>query len=154
WREVMIVELYFGGPATLGLVLLSVFAWRRTRREQEALAEAREAMLQREAAEEQLRQAQKMDAIGQLTAGVAHDFNNLLTVITGNLELLGRHVVADHPELQQLAASAMRGVDRATDLTRRLLAFSRRQALDPKPVDLNRLVAGTLDLLRRTLGEQ
>jgi C4-dicarboxylate-specific signal transduction histidine kinase len=70
WRDVMIVELYFGGPAVLGLVLLSVFAWRRTRREQ-ALAQARDAMARRETAEAQLRQAQKMDAIGQLTAGVA-----------------------------------------------------------------------------------
>jgi signal transduction histidine kinase/CheY-like chemotaxis protein len=154
WRDVMIVELYFGGPATLGLVLLSVFAWRRTRREQEALVQAREAMARREAAEEQLRQAQKMEAIGQLTAGVAHDFNNLLTVIAGNLDLLARRVGKDHPELRHLAASAMRGVNRATQLTHRLLAFSRRQALDPKPIDTNRLVSGMLDLLRRTLGEQ
>jgi CheY-like chemotaxis protein len=85
---------------------------------------------------------------------VAHDFNNLLTVIAGNLDLLQRRVGESHPELQRLAANAIRGTDRATKLTHRLLAFSRRQPLDPKPVDINHLVAGMLDLLRRTLGEQ
>jgi signal transduction histidine kinase len=154
WGDVMIRDLYFGGPATAGLVLLSVFAWRRTRREQEALAQAREAMARRAAAEEQLRQAHKMEAIGQLTSGVAHDFNNLMTVVGGNLELLQRRLADRDPQLQQLTAAAMRGVDRAANLTHRLLAFSRRQPLDPKPVDVNRLVAGMLDLLRRTLGEQ
>lgn len=154
WRDGMIADLYIGAPATVGLVIVSVFAWRRTRREQQALVQAREAMTRREAVEEQLRRAQKMDALGQLTAGVAHDFNNLLTVIAGNLELLGKKVGADHPNLQALAAGAMHGVDRAATLTHRLLAFSRRQPLDPKPVDINHLVAGMHDLLRRTLGEQ
>jgi signal transduction histidine kinase len=154
WRGVMISDLYFGAPAMVGLVLLSIFAWRRTRREQVALVQARDAMVRREAAEEQLRQAQKMDAVGQLTAGVAHDFNNLLTVISGNVELLRHKAGEKRPELQRLADSAMQGVDRATTLTHRLLAFSRRQPLDPKPVDANRLIAGMLDMLRRTLGEQ
>jgi len=107
-----------------------------------------------EAAEAQLRQAQKMEALGQLTSGIAHDFNNLLTAISGNVELLQRRVRDRDPELLRLAGAAMRGVDRAATLTQRLLAFSRRQPLDPKPLEVNRLIAGMSDLLRRTLGEE
>jgi len=103
-------------------------------------------------AEEALRQAQKMEAVGQLTGGVAHDFNNLLTVITGNLETLQRRLAADSKLHRQIDA-ALRGTERAATLTHRLLAFSRRQTLDPKPVEPNRLVVGMSDLLRRTLGE-
>jgi signal transduction histidine kinase/FixJ family two-component response regulator len=153
WQNLMIRDLYFSVPAASGLVLLSVFAWRRTRREQETLSRLRQALARREAAEEQLRQAQKMEAIGQLTSGVAHDFNNLLTVVAGNIELLQRRLGARDHELQRFAAAAMRGVERASTLTHRLLAFSRRQPLDPRPVDVNRLVIGMMDLLRRTLGE-
>ena len=94
-----------------------------------------------------------MEAIGQLTSGVAHDFNNLLTAISGNVELLQRRVRDHDPELERFVAAAMRGVDRAATLTQRLLAFSRRQPLDPKPLDINRLIAGMSDLLRRSLGE-
>jgi signal transduction histidine kinase len=150
----MLSHLYFGVPATLGLVLLSLLALRRTRREAEAVAQAREAMAQRETAEAQLRQAQKMEALGQLTSGIAHDFNNLLTAISGNVELLQRRVRDRDPELQRLTGAALRGVDRAATLTQRLLAFSRRQPLDPKPLDVNRLIGGMSDLLRRTLGEE
>jgi len=103
-------------------------------------------------AEEALRQAQKMEAVGQLTGGVAHDFNNLLTVITGNLETLQRRLAPDSKLHRQIDA-ALRGTERAATLTHRLLAFSRRQTLDPKPVEPNRLVVGMSDLLRRTLGE-
>jgi len=102
--------------------------------------------------EEALRQAQKMEAVGQLTGGVAHDFNNLLTVIGGNIETLQRRLPADS-KLLRLTEAALRGTERAATLTHRLLAFSRRQPLDPKPVEPNRLVAGMSDLLRRTLGE-
>ena len=153
WVAFMATHLYFGVPATIGLVLLCLLALRRTRREAEATAQAREAMAQREAAEAQLRQAQKMEALGQLTSGIAHDFNNLLTAISGNVELLARRVRERDPELQRLVGAAMRGVDRAATLTQRLLAFARRQPLDPKPLDANRLIAGMSDLLRRTLGE-
>ena len=110
-------------------------------------------MTERRAVEEQLRQAQKMEAIGQLTGGVAHDFNNLLTVIYGNLETLLRRLSADQGELRRFAEGASRGAERAAQLTHRLLAFSRRQPLEPKPVSLNRSVAGATELLRRTLGE-
>jgi CheY-like chemotaxis protein len=98
-----------------------------------------------------------MESIGQLTGGVAHDFNNLLTIIIGNLERIQRRL--DKPEanaahLKESAANALLGAQRAATLTRQLLAFSRRQALDPKLIDVNRLVAGMSDLLRRTLGER
>ncbi|HKJ00344.1 MAG TPA: PAS domain S-box protein [bacterium] len=102
--------------------------------------------------EEQLRQALKMEAVGQLTGGVAHDFNNLLTVIMGNLELLRRRVGSE-PLLGELLNSATSAAERGATLTQRLLAFSRKQALKPEPVDLNRLITGMTELLRRTLGE-
>ncbi len=104
-------------------------------------------------AEEALRQAQKMEAIGQLTGGIAHDFNNLLTIIIGNIEMLQRRLPENAGRLRRAADSAMQGARRAAILTQRLLAFSRRQPLDPKPVDVNKLVAEMSELLRRTLGE-
>ena len=108
---------------------------------------------ERHTAEEQLRQAQKMEAVGQLTGGIAHDFNNLLTGIVGSLELLQRRLTAGRTDgLLRYAAAATVSAQRAAALTQRLLAFARRQPLDPKPMDANRLVAGMEDLLRRTLG--
>ena len=103
--------------------------------------------------EEALRQSQKMEAVGQLTGGVAHDFNNLLQVIIGNLETLQRNLPADSPRLQRAMRHAMNGAQRAAALTQRLLAFSRRQPLDPKPIDVNVLVNGLSDMVHRTLGE-
>ena len=114
-------------------------------------------LTERRAAEERAQQAQKMEAIGQLTGGVAHDFNNLLTIIIGNLETLERSLqgsVTDVERLKRSARSAMTDARRAESLTQRLLAFSRQQALDPKPLDLGRLVTGMSDMLRRTLGER
>ena len=104
--------------------------------------------------EEALRQAQKMEALGQLTGGVAHDFNNLLQVITGNLDTLRRALPApEEPRLARAVEFAMSGAKRAASLTQRLLAFSRRQPLNPKPIDVNALVGAMSDLLHRTLGE-
>jgi PAS domain S-box-containing protein len=103
--------------------------------------------------DEALRQAQKMEAVGQLTGGIAHDFNNLLQIVIGNLEALQRHLPADSARLNRAAQSAMTGARRAAALTQRLLAFSRRQPLDPKPLDINTLVNGMSELLQRTLGE-
>jgi PAS domain S-box-containing protein len=104
--------------------------------------------------EEVLRQSQKMEAVGQLTGGVAHDFNNLLQVIIGNLETLRRHMPEGSAgRLQRAVQNAMSGAKRAAALTQRLLAFARRQPLNPKVLDVNQLVVGMSDLLHRTLGE-
>jgi signal transduction histidine kinase/CheY-like chemotaxis protein len=104
--------------------------------------------------EEQLRQSQKMEALGQLTGGVAHDFNNLLTVIAGNLELLKRQLAGTtDARSRRNIDNAMEGVKRAALLTHRLLAFSRQSPLAPEMVDVNKLVGGMSDLLHRTLGE-
>ena len=103
-------------------------------------------------AEEALRQAQKMEAIGQLTGGVAHDFNNLLTVILGGLETI-RRAQPEDPRVLRAADMALQGTQRAAGLTSRLLAFSRRQPLAPKPLDLNVVVRDMTELLHRTLGE-
>jgi PAS domain S-box-containing protein len=107
---------------------------------------------QRRLIEDQLRHAQKMEAIGQLTGGVAHDFNNIMTVIMGNLDNLQRYL-PDVTEPQRMIVALRRAATRAANLTHRLLAFARRQPLEPEPIDVNRLVTGMWDLLRRTLGE-
>jgi PAS domain S-box-containing protein len=108
---------------------------------------------ERRRTEEALRQAQKMEAVGQLTGGIAHDFNNLLAGIMGSLELLQRRIATGRIDgVDRYTAAAMTSAQRASALTQRLLAFARRQPLDPKLVDSNRLVAGMEDLLRRTLG--
>ena len=104
-------------------------------------------------AEAALRQAQKMETLGQLTGGVAHDFNNLLQVVTGNLELLQRGL-NDNERMRRAADNAMAGAERAALLTQRLLAFSRRQPLAPERIDPNRLVSRMSELLGRTLGER
>ncbi|MBS0412039.1 MAG: CHASE3 domain-containing protein [Proteobacteria bacterium] len=103
-------------------------------------------------AEERLRGAQRMEAVGQLTGGVAHDFNNLLQVIRGNLELL-EPALAGQESAQRRLRNALYGTDRAAQLTRQLLAFARRQPLEPQVINLSRLFGDMSDLLRRTLGE-
>ena len=115
-------------------------------------------LTEKRTAEEQLRQAQKMEALGQLTGGIAHDFNNLLQVVIANLDLLRRRTdeMKDWPaaaDLRRYADAASHGADRAATLTRKLLAFSRRQPLDPKAMDVDRLISGMSDLLHRTLRE-
>ena len=109
-------------------------------------------------AEESLRQAQKMEAVGQLTGGIAHDFNNLLTVVMGGLDVIGRHIPTLPPSagMSRIARAremALQGAQRAATLTSRLLAFSRQQTLSPQGVDANKLVAEMSDFLHRTLGE-
>src|SRR5262249_27473995 len=120
------------------------------------LALAQEGMQRREA-EDMLRHSQKMDAIGQLTGGVAHDFNNLLTIISGNLEIADRSIKSlgdTTPDpLTRPIANAASGAQRAAMLTQRLLAFARRQPLDPRVTNVNQLIGGMADFFRRTLGE-
>jgi PAS domain S-box-containing protein len=106
---------------------------------------------ERKLAEEALRQAQKIEAIGQLTGGVAHDFNNLLAVVVGNLDLL-RRKLPDDPKMMRLVESALEGAQRGASLTQRLLAFARRQDLRPEAVDVPQLVRGMTDMLQRSLG--
>ena len=129
----------------------------RLQRQGQDLAEANENLraqiVQRENAESALRQVQKMEAMGQLTGGIAHDFNNLLQVIIGNLEVMQRRNLVGGDDAKRMVASALRGAQRAATLTQRLLAFARRQPLDPRLVDVNRLVTGMSELLHRTLGE-
>ena len=112
-----------------------------------------DAIAEREQIEEALRQSQKMEAVGQLTGGLAHDFNNLLTGMMGNLELLQIRIARGRlDDIERFILAAQGAGRRAASLTQRLLAFSRRQTLDPKPTDVNRLITGMEDLLRRTVG--
>jgi signal transduction histidine kinase len=144
WMRAMASHLIFGIPATLVLFTLVLLAMRRTRA---LYAEAES----RDLAEQALRQTQKMEAVGQLTGGVAHDFNNLLTIIIGNLGIAKRGVVEARAE--RALNNALVGAERAAQLTQRLLAFSRRQPLNPRFLDINKLIVAISDLLTRTLGE-
>jgi PAS domain S-box-containing protein len=104
--------------------------------------------------QEQLAVSQKMEAVGQLSGGIAHDFNNLMMIVIGNLENAARYTKElNHPNLQRAIANGMRGAQRAAALTSRLLAFSRRQPLNPKPLDLNKFLGSSADFLQRSLGE-
>jgi signal transduction histidine kinase len=109
---------------------------------------------ERRAAESQVLQMQKMEAVGQLTGGIAHDFNNMLAIIVGSLEMARRRLAGtEHPGVARFIDNADEGARRAAALTTRLLAFSRRQALEPRVLDLNALVGGMSEMLRRTIGE-
>jgi PAS domain S-box-containing protein len=105
-----------------------------------------------EVAEEALRQSQKMEAVGQLTGGIAHDFNNLLIGIGGSLELIEARIKQGRFDIDRYIKAAQAATKRAAQLTHRLLAFSRRQTLDPKPTDANRLISGLVELIQRTIG--
>jgi len=154
WIGRMASHLVFGVPATLALFGLAVVASRRAMQQTDTLARLSEEQARREVAEDSLRQSQKLNSIGQLTAGIAHDFNNLLTGIGGALEMMGRRVAAPSDDFVRFLDLAKTGVSRAATLTQRLLAFSRQQPLQIESVDANRLVSGMSEMLRRTLGEQ
>jgi PAS domain S-box-containing protein len=135
------------------------FAWTGAFEDGRVYASGRDITAEREqaealaAAEEALRQSQKMEAVGQLTGGLAHDFNNLLAGISGSLELLQARVAQGRTgDLERYLVAAQGASRRAAALTHRLLAFSRRQTLDPKPIDANRLVAGMEEMIRRSVG--
>ena len=153
WLDNMAGYAAIGVPAAIGLMLLSLLALRRTRREQSAMAAARDAIAQRAAIEAQLHQAQKMEAVGLLTSGIAHDFNNLLTIVSGNIALLEANLDTSDAKRQKFIASAMSGCERASDLTRRLLGFVRREPVDPQPVEINQLITRMSDLAWRSLGD-
>jgi signal transduction histidine kinase/CheY-like chemotaxis protein len=148
----IVIVIFMIGIATPSLVLAVEAAYRR--RTERVLGDTRRELGE---AREQFAQSQKMEAVGQLTGGVAHDFNNLLTVIVGNLNIAQRHLesLSEAPaeRLRRVINNAMRGAEKATTITRHLLAFSRKEPLDPKPLHINRLVQGLSDFLRRTLGE-
>jgi two-component system, NtrC family, sensor kinase len=150
WLWGMATHLIYGVPVTLFLFFSLFAVLLRTRR---LYAEIN----RRAAAEEALRQSQKLDAIGHLTGGVAHDFNNLLTIIIGNLEAAQRQLESwtdgAQIKLSRRLENAMHGAQRAATLTKRLLAFSRQQPLNPALLDVNRVLNGLSDFLRRALGE-
>ena len=112
-----------------------------------------EQMAQREKAENELRQIQKMESIGQLTGGIAHDFNNMLAIVIGSLDIAERRFSSDPERARTAIGHALEGANRAASLTKRLLAFARRSPLQPQTIDANQMVSGMSELLRRTLGE-
>ena len=126
---------------------------RRTNELIEANTRLQSEIAQREAAETQLRQAQKMEALGQLTGGIAHDFNNLLAVIIGNIELIQR-AGGDAEKIERLAQGAIKGAQRGERLVRQLLTYARRQIIRPETVNPNQLIADIENLMRRAIGEQ
>lgn len=149
-----------GAPIRMVGAMLDVSARkaveRQLQQDRERLAEAvEETAAERDRAEDALRQSQKMEAVGQLTGGLAHDFNNLLAGISGAIEMIQLRVTQGRVnELERYAVAAQGAVRRAAALTHRLLAFARRQTLDPKPTDVNRLMFGIEELIRRTVGPQ
>lgn len=138
--------------ATLGFLVFRALQVLLARSRANARRLAKE-VEEREATENQLRQAQKMEALGKLTGGVAHDFNNMLAVIVGNLDILSRHAADSDGRSRRLLSNALEGAKRASELTHRLLAFSRLQPLAPKPLDINKCIADISTILQRTLGE-
>ena len=151
WRAQMAGHLVFGIPATLALIAITLIALRRSASAHAAMRQAEAETRRRQQLEASLHQAQKMEAVGQLTGGVAHDFNNLLTAIIGSLEMIER---TDAPELiQKYVTAAMRAADRGARLTQQLLAFSRRQVLRPEIVNVNRLLGEFETLTQRAVGE-
>ncbi|ANP47932.1 hypothetical protein ATE48_03655 [Candidatus Viadribacter manganicus] len=156
-RFVIIIAglLLLGVAALLVVTVRNAMSELRVSRDEARSAHERvlQEMGAREQAEEKVRQMQKMEAIGQLTGGVAHDFNNMLAVIISSLQLAQRRLARGDTDIARFADAAMDGARRAATLTNRLLAFARRQPLQPQVLDVNRVIAGMSDLLRRTLGE-
>lgn len=146
--------IFLGGLASsfgLLIVLASMVAWSwDNRREANALLAT---IAERQQNESQIRQMQKIEAVGQLTGGLAHDFNNMLAVIISGLALAQKRLAAGDKNVDRFISAAMDGATRAASLTNRLMTFSRQLPLAPQPIDANRLVSGMLELMQRTLGE-
>jgi signal transduction histidine kinase len=144
--------------AILIVIVLAYFVWREARRISAELADRNSALqreiVERSRAESQLRQAQKMEALGQLTGGVSHDFNNMLAIIVGNLDMVVRKFPSGYERLREMIDNARAGAMRAAALTKRLLAFSRLQPLDPRTTDINKCVTDMSEILRSALGER
>jgi len=141
------------GPVTCGIVSDLTDRVRQNKELQDLNEKLLNEMRDRGLAEAQLRQAQKMEAVGQLTGGLAHDFNNLLAAISGNLQLLERRISQGRlTGIERYLENAGTATQRAAALTQRLLAFSRRQTLDPRPTDINKLIAGMQALIRGSVG--
>ena len=156
-RNLMFAVLAAAGAAAL-VCFLTILSWlSATRRSNQELITANRnlvrAITEREAGEAKLRHLQKMESLGQLTGGVAHDFNNMLAIIIGALGIAKRRLEKGDSNIQTLMDGAIDGAYRAAALTKRLLAFSRQQPLEPKPVSANKLVSGMSDMITRTLGE-
>jgi signal transduction histidine kinase len=146
WLRSVVGYVIVGVPAALALMALSLLALRRTRREQLALAQAGEAIARRASLEVQLHRAQRLEAIGLLTAGIAHDFNNVLTIVSGNVERLESELHDRDMPLQKFAAAARDACERASTLAKRLLGFARREPVDPRPINVNDVIVNTLEL--------
>jgi signal transduction histidine kinase len=153
WLRLMGSHLIFGVPAMLALVAVAYFAMRRSEEADRATAAVAAETERRKAAEDTLRHAQRMQAIGQMAGGIAHDFNNLLTAVTGNLDMIQRSA-DDNARIRRLAEAALRATSRGERLTHQLLMFSRREMLRPETLNLNRLLMEFEGLMRRAAGER
>lgn len=151
WYNQIVLLLALTFPTASGLMYIIWVALHRTREALQAADALREEMRIRKQAEESLRQSQKMEAVGQLTGGIAHDFNNLLQIISANLQLI-RRAVGEGPALKRLS-QAQDAVTRGAKLSHQLLAFGRRQPLEPKVVNVGKLLLGVEDMVRRSIGE-
>ena len=163
WSSTLL--LVGGAIALLAIFILAFLISHYTRRSVAAIAAARDQLIvsneelveqisRREQVERQLRQSQKMEALGQLTGGIAHDFNNMLGVILGSLDLIRRRVKNGDFGVERFIDAASNAGERAAVLTQRLLAFARQQPLAPQPLNANKMIVNMSDLLRSTLGEQ
>jgi signal transduction histidine kinase/CheY-like chemotaxis protein len=150
WYANLAIYGLVAASAAAGIMMAIGFAMRRARRERYALDRWQAEIQERQRAQEQLHQSQKMESLGKLTGGIAHDFNNLLTAVTGNLEMIEARVT--EPRLLSHVAAAMRSALRGGQLTQQLLAYARRQNLSPRPVDVNAVIVGMDELLHRSLG--
>jgi signal transduction histidine kinase/CheY-like chemotaxis protein len=159
-RNVVLLERPLHAESMVRAVRSALNARRRQYEARDVLARSREELerlvaertREREEALAQLHEAQKLETIGQLTGGVAHDFNNLLTPVMGNLDMLRRRIPADDPRSQRLIENALQATGRAATLVQRLLAFARRQDLQPRAVDVSGLLLGIEDLVTRSIG--